>query len=74
MKQEILEPLVRAIVKNSFKPAVTVSIRDIIRAVKEETGQEPSTSEVRRAMGKAGLVNEKKYGHNWVYKHRKDHE
>lgn len=68
MHKEELDPLVKKIVKDSIKPVVTVSVRDIAEQVKSQTGIEPSTSEVWYSLGRLGLKS------RWAWKHKKEHE
>jgi hypothetical protein len=70
MKKDILDPIVKRLIKSNIRPMIDLTVRGVQASVLNETGAEPSTSEVLRSMIRNGAFSK---GHRWVWKGKPSH-
>ena len=68
-----LDPLIDRIVKDSIRPRIDITVREIAQEVCDRTGYLPSTSVVRYSLERLGIATDG-VSKRWIYKHKRSHE
>lgn len=64
--QTELDDKVKELADKATRPIIDASVREIVTAIKEDTGYEPSTALVWKSLQRVGAVSD---GKRWAWRH-----